>query len=272
MMTGMTRWVLTSAGGNPTAIAFLSELLERHAYEAGSEGLWRDAAADLRAAESQLEVEQAGYIIPSASHFEMAGGEFCGNGVLSAAMLMAQAHRSESVTFTASGLTEPIQAVVKFVSKYVAQVSCEMQMGALPETFGRSSLGPLELTIVDLESMGITHLICQTPFPGPKPAREALEAALDSLDYRATKPAVGMIWTKETDDGVAIEPLVWVRAEGTMIHETACGSGSLAAALAHKGKGARCSVVQPTGYSIDVTIDDHRVVQSSEIRIVSEAT
>ena len=72
--------IITAAGGNATAIDTLAAPLTRAAYAARGQALVAAYAAQ--------GVEQAGFLIrtANAAHFEMAGGEFCGNAARAAAL------------------------------------------------------------------------------------------------------------------------------------------------------------------------------------------
>lgn len=79
--------LITAAGGNGTAIEILDQALTRQEYESRGKALESDFVAD--------GVEQAGFLIPSDRHFEMAGGEFCGNATRSAAVALYERYGGE---------------------------------------------------------------------------------------------------------------------------------------------------------------------------------
>ena len=87
--------IITAAGGNATAIDILAAPLTRAAYAARGQALVATYAAQ--------GVEQAGFLIrtANAAHFEMAGGEFCGNAARAAALLLAP--QGGAVSFSMSG-------------------------------------------------------------------------------------------------------------------------------------------------------------------------
>jgi hypothetical protein len=78
---------------------------------------------------------------------------------------------------------------------------------------------------------------------------------------------VGVIWVDRTKEGeLKIEPVVWVRSIDTFFHETSCGSGSIATAVAvgvsHE------TVIQPTGGRILVGIDHQKVTLTSTMEVI----
>ena len=75
-----SKQLVFAAGGNGIAIETLDAPLSRQEYQERG-----------RALEAEFEptgAEQAGFLIPSERHFEMAGEEFCGNATRSAAVLL----------------------------------------------------------------------------------------------------------------------------------------------------------------------------------------
>ena len=96
--------IITAAGGNATAIDTLAAPLTRAAYAARGQTLVAAYAAQ--------GVEQAGFLIrtANAAHFEMAGGEFCGNAARAAALLLAP--QGGAVSFSMSGFAGRVQAEV----------------------------------------------------------------------------------------------------------------------------------------------------------------
>ena len=106
--------VLTVAGGNPTAIRILDQPQSRTWYAHAGAALRHAATNRLRATTgplAALEAEQAGFLIPSAQHFEMSGGELCGNAVLSASLLQARRQPHRTLTLTTSGIAHPVRIV-----------------------------------------------------------------------------------------------------------------------------------------------------------------
>ena len=75
-------YIITAAGGNPTAIRVLPRTESPDWYAERGGILMAETAA--------LGVEQAGFLIPEESRFMMSGGEFCGNAARAAAMLLAR--------------------------------------------------------------------------------------------------------------------------------------------------------------------------------------
>ena len=143
--------IITAAGGNATAIDTLAAPLMRAAYAARGQALVAAYAAQ--------GVEQAGFLIrtANAAHFEMAGGEFCGNAARAAALLLAP--QGGAVSFSMSGFAGRVQAeVVRRAADF--WVRCRfpgMQAVAQAVRLDDGSTAAL----VDLG--GIVHVVCCEP-------------------------------------------------------------------------------------------------------------
>lgn len=249
-------WKLTP-GGNPTLL-FRSE----------------DVPAERRAAFAQavmsplhLGAEQVGYIrFEDPPRLDMMGGEFCLNATRAFALLLAQAGllpREEewySGAVEVSGVCEPVAVRVKLpVDKGetfpFAEACLHFNALPVPEPCGKDRF------LVRLP--GIVHLVQR----GRPPADTMLDATCAkerAACHVEQEEAVGSIWItsspqRETQGAcnLSIMPVVWVRGTATLCHETACGSGTLAAALLeHTRCGATLfSLRQPSGFSLSVRME-----------------
>ena len=75
-------------------------------------------------------------------------------------------------------------------------------------------------------------------------------------NIQTKEKAIGVMLFEKEKDAIKINPLVWVKDIDTMFYETACGSGSLAAAIwmFSKFQQKKTKVVQPSGYTITVEL------------------
>ncbi len=217
--------------------------------------------------------EQVGalFVKDGMPHLEMMGGEFCVNASRAAAFEWAERGLFARVGETAvagmasvSGLREPIPVAVAPTQKELRACREAVDAGAPLDgpaaAFSESSLfcaaripvGDARIerlepgkTLVRLP--GICHVLLDAavhPLPGDLFAAASLERARLHLD---AEPAAGVIWC----DGPAISPVVWVAATESTHLETACGSASLALALA---RGGSSSVLQPSGEILDIDL------------------
>lgn len=250
-------------GGNPTILIPGEDV---------PEGLLHVLAARLM---DPLHVgaEQVGalFVKDGMPHLEMMGGEFCVNASRAAAFEWAErrlftraGENAVAGQVSISGLREPIPVAVAPTQKELRACREAVDAGApldgptvalsasslfcaarIPVGDARvERLGPGE-TLVRLP--GICHLLLDVavhPLPGDLFAAASLERSRLHLD---TEPAAGVIWC----DGLTIAPLVWVAATESTHLETACGSASLALALA---RGASSSVLQPSGEALDIDL------------------
>lgn len=248
-----TTTLITAAGGNGTAIEILDKPLTRDEYVTRGKVLGEEMERD--------GAEQAGFLIPSHLHFEMAGGEFCGNASRAAATLFSETENKSNVDFTVSGFDGTVSAIVTKRSDSLYDVRCvfpgmptEAQQVVLDN--GQSA------SIVDLG--GIVHVVINGSFPSESSAyQEAHREITERFDLSGHE-AVGVIWFEESREGIAIHPVVWVKAVDTFFYETSCGSGTIAAS---RVTGAS-NIIQPTGKIIRAEIAPDRVILESEMEVV----
>lgn len=219
-------------GGNTTAI------VEQEVPRA----LQPSAARDIMAQDAQI--EQVGFIeqptIPAAAfRLQMMGGEFCANAARAAAYWWLQGKKQTSVDFEISGFPQ----IIHFNLDGMPTLTLDGRF------FIKSTMNKGE-TIVDLQ--GIRHIVTTTP--GDKD--EALKLI---KKYSQDSPATGAIFVSANGkENQTIDAYVQVAATQTCFHETACGSGSMAAALVAYQKTGRLHhiVKQASGsqYQISFTV------------------
>jgi diaminopimelate epimerase len=119
-------------------------------------------------------------------------------------------------------------------------------------------------TVVELE--GISHILIsdsQMPFTNDPDKFNSMVADVIAQLSWGDRAAFGLIWVKQVDDQFAIEPVVFVKSIQTCIYESACGSGSIAVALAATPEGAQrvTAVRQPSGAILHAGIDQTNTLQ-----------
>ncbi len=250
--------IITAAGGNGTAIQTIRKPLSRAEYEQRGKLLGQEAEAD--------GAEQAGFLILDDHHFEMAGGEFCGNATRAAAALFAEADKACEeceVSFTVSGFDGTVSATVNKLSDTVFDVRCAFP--DMPVDVKRVELSDGQSAdVVDLG--GIVHVLIEGDFPEERSVYEVThQAIVDELGF-GDRDAVGVIWYQRDGDAIVMHPVVWVRAVDTFFYEQSCGSGTIAVGAVT----GVTSIVQPTGQSITVEFNEGTVTLQSEMEIVRD--
>lgn len=246
-------YVISAAGGNATAIRILEHALPRAEYE--------EKGKQLMAETEKLGAEQCGFLIPSENHFEMAGGEFCGNAARAAALLFSKVHSLNHVSFTMSGFSGKVSGeIVETADKNKFDVRC---------VFPGMEISSRELkaqgysgVLVDLG--GIVHFVINAPFP--KNYEEIHRAITKELGLEE-RDAVGVVWIQKEGKSIVMHPVVWVRSIDTFFYETSCGSGTIAVG---KVTGERF-IVQPSGGTIEaIFFGDQMVVLRSVMEVIHE--
>ena len=188
--------VITAAGGNGTAIEIIDDPLTRMEYSSRGRLLGENA--------EKLGTEQAGFIVLSQGHFEMAGGEFCGNASRAAAVLFSELRNARDVSFTVSGFKGVVHATVDKRADGKYSVYCRfpgMSVDVRPaKSRGRT------VDVVDLG--GIVHVVIEDKFPAQQDTHQEIHHRLtEELNLRE-RDAVGVVWVERKGDSVEIHPVV----------------------------------------------------------------
>lgn len=220
----------------------------------------RSQYADIATAiiQSDPTVEQVGFLEPPTSsnaniRLQMMGGEFCGNATRCAAYLYATGNSLSCCSCEVSGYDGIISAVI-----HKNQVALH-----LPGTLIHSLRSIPDGDVVDLK--GIRHILL--------PYETSYEQQTHFVKaYRDSMPAIGICTYKKENDFFDLNPYVWVEVTKTLIHETGCGSGSIALAYLQFIKNEEQTLFhirQPSGamYEICLVLEESGI---SEIRFSGE--
>ncbi len=167
----------------------------------------------------ELRAEQAGFetspLMGAAGRLEMMGGEFCGNAARSYGYLLRKEKQSGdsslpgTIEIEISGCPHPLEVFCDPSNECsYARMPMPVEIEYSPEGY------PLVI------SEGITHMILEDTEIDEKMIRRLLDVYGDQWD------AFGMMFLKEE----RLTPVVYVAAAGSLVYESSCGSGSLAAA------------------------------------------
>ncbi len=225
--------VILAAGGNPTGVVELADASNREKYpEIAKYFMGQDSS-----------IEQFGFL-EGLKHFQMSGGEFCGNAARAAAWVIASRNNQNTGTFTISGF----DGIVSYAILENGDVRCDFP-GFSADVKPMVINDHLRGVLVDLG--GIVHFVLDPShkFVDEPDQYRAIHGEVVRALGIGDKPAVGVIWQEVLPVGIKIHPVVWVRDIDSFFYETACGSGTLAT-LAASGK-QNLSITQPSGQSIE---------------------
>lgn len=224
------------------------------------------------------EVEQVGFVRLAAEDavseptgvdavLEMAGGEFCGNASMCAAVWYVQKCPEEdtfagkdtfTVTLQVSGTHSPVR--VDLTEKTDCFEACVHMPCALGIDETELSYGEIlgNLPVVRLD--GISHIIIVkvSPFYELLSDREAAGEAVRKWCRELGVEGLGLMFLDEAAGGVesvqklkaALTPLVYIPGSDTLFWEHSCASGSCATGLylaSRKGASVAISLAQPGG-------------------------
>ncbi len=163
-------------------------------------------------------IEQVGFEVPPLyggdGRIEMMGGEFCGNAARSFGFLLCERAGVSSRRVEVSGWNEPLN------------VNCDVEHGRafvempLPERYEslKTSGGDVFALVI---LPGIAHVIVDS---GVEDEHSLIEECLSLAGKRFD--ALGILFCEPG----YIKPVVYVSETGSIVEESSCGSGSLAAA------------------------------------------
>ena len=216
-----------------------------------------EAAQEVRAAllaeamdYDHLAAEQAGFLVAPHSEealfrIEMSGGEFCGNATLSAAALAAAEGAESLFLVECSGAPEPLRAEAHPLGSGRWLTRAEMPPA---HEVRRISLDGLSFgsAAICVSFLGIAHLVVEAADLSAADYDELLARLMRETDA----DAYGVVpFERMGREHFRIRPYVAVPSAESRVFERACGSGSLALALAlgDAAEGTRIAVEQPGG-------------------------
>lgn len=251
-----------------------------------------------------LGAEQVGFVDFSARlpRLDMMGGEFCVNATRCLAVMLAEKEllrvcrdgwlRGEA---TVSGMDCPLALRVRpiFDAAELRAHMTDTALSPLPDVhelydMPASYESDVELPLRGIEVSscgtgrflvrmpGITHLVLDRAchdFPDPQALTTAC-AELRRLYDLEGEEAAGCIWYDRSAG--RIDPVVWVRGTDSTCYESACGSGTLAVALACVFAGSTSTgtarLMQPAGEALTVSrnLDRGTVWIGGPVRVVAQ--
>jgi len=225
-----------------------------------------DIAAQLMVREPAA--EQVGFVSEGAGcdiALRMAGGEFCGNAAMSAAILSSKRTGLEegSVLVRVSGAEAPVRVDVQPQAGGVRRARA-----AMPR--------PLDITGADLPGAGslpvvrfsgISHVICRHA-----PDRAEAERLAPVWCGALGAEALGILFYEQEEN--LLTPLVFVPAAGTLRWERSCASGAaaLGAYLAAEAGGTVTASPRQPGGILTVEAGPDTLTLSGAVRLLRRST
>ncbi len=216
--------------------------------------------------EQEPETEQVGFVFPveNGIGLRMAGGEFCGNASMCAAVMRAmyESRTEGEIMVHVSGTQEPVSVRVKAMSGEVWQGSVAMPR---PAAAGWEVLpGGRKVPVVRFP--GITHIILEEEMNPGSAERLAREWCV-----YLNSDALGLMFLDRKER--LLKPLVYVPTAETLFWESSCASGTTAVGAFLAAESA-CPVTltlkQPGGtLKIDAR-PDGSLLLSGTVRIVRQ--
>lgn len=206
--------VIANPAGNITA--FVLDDVAQEAYISVSQKIMAVEA---------LGVEQVGFVKPPKNggllRLEMMGGEFCGNATRSMGMLAAKQRGMQgrcTIGIECSGAQEVLPV---FVDMDAGETETVMPKPVRVEKMETEQAGPLTLVFFE----GVLHVIA----PDLACNEQNFHLVRASLPAGCDYDALGVMFYDTKSD--SMQPAVYVKGPDSLVFESSCGSGTVAAAV-----------------------------------------
>ena len=196
-----------------------------------------------RAIMDQGRAEQVGFAaqprLGGDCRIEMMGGEFCGNAVRSYGLMQQAAAETDTLAVEISGATAPVPVT--------AEPLHQTAFADMPLPLGVDWISVWGKQYPLIQCQGIGHLLALGQPPEPTFLEEA-RPMLNQLEQEA--------WGIMFLSGQQLTPAVYVKHTDSLVWESSCGSGSVAAAwyLAGQNPAKKCFLFQEPGGEISVEV------------------
>lgn len=208
--------------------------------------------------------EQVGFV--DGDSLRMAGGEFCGNASMSAAVLYCMkngisAGETRTVSLNVSGADEKVNVIINAESDGFTGTVEMPRYEAIEDRQLEFEGKTYTLPVVKFK--GISHIISENVLD-----RITAENAVKKWCADLNESCLGiMLYDSEKQ---SLEPLVYVSTAGTLFWERSCASGTsaLGAYLLEKsGEAVELSVSEPGGV-LSVYADENGIKLSGKVKIL----
>ena len=207
------------------------------------------------------EVEQVGFLRmlpegdPIQAELRMAGGEFCGNASMSAAMLLQSGEgrkdREFALRLRVSGASAPVDLLLRpeADNACLAEIRMPPALGIRETAFTCEEVRDM-LPLVRME--GISHLVVEpdSAFFSLLQDRPAAEQAVRRFCAELGSDGLGLLFLEGEGSERSMTPLVYVPGSGTCFWENSCASGSAAVGMllaSRAGKREALALREPGG-------------------------
>ena len=242
--------------------------------------------------------DQAADITPRLS-LRMAGGEFCGNASMSAAVhaVLREEKKEDDILLNVSGAAEPVRVQVRACGGESSAETARRFRGTvemprpvrirevrLPLEEADAERPAVEVPAVEFE--GITHLIIaetgeaaekteegQGENTAPARIRRNAEKLAPVWCHALGAEALGLMFLNEKEG--TMTPFVYVPAAGTLVWENSCASGTTAvgAYLSRRNSGGSfCLELRQPGGSLEISAGaDGRLFLGGTVRLLKRS-
>lgn len=238
----MKRFKIFNPGGNKTAL-----VLENCTNE--EKKVINDTIL-----KENLEVEQVGFLNKENRVLQMAGGEFCVNATRCAIWECLNG-KEGNIEINVSGYKEKIIGGITKENKVYVKLPINNNINNIIENKDKMSIIKLDGIVLLVLNEESSRDYIEALKKDEKKTKIELKEKMK--ETKIDEKALGIILLENENDKLKINPIIWVKEIDTVYYETACGSGSLAAAI-YKNyiEGTnQIEILQPSGGIISIKLN-----------------
>lgn len=188
--------------------------------------------------EQYSEIEQVGFVrnLKGKPHLDMMGGEFCGNASRCLAYELFSKNKNSAV-FSVSGYSGKICSTHKDGQVFIT-LKKDFLQDIRPHYLGH-----------EVNLQGISFLVTAKK-------NVDINAEIVLKKFSSGRFAAGLVRLVKKASNYSIFPIIFVPSTNTLVEESSCASGSIAAALVLNklGKGRTFVIIQPSGKHFKITL------------------
>ena len=237
------KYKILNPGGNKTALVIGNE------YNKEAKKIINDEILKFN-----KDVEQVGFLSTKEKRLEMAGGEFCVNATRCAVWAYLKGQEGE-IELSVSGCKENLIGGINNKKEVYTKMPIKKEINSIIKKKDKFNLVNLDGILLAVLSIKDSKKYIKELKTNTMKTKLKLKEIMETFETKEN--AIGIILLEEINKGVKIYPITWVKSIDTVYFETACGSGSLAAAifLNSINKSTSFNFLQPSNYTININLD-----------------
>ena len=221
---------------------------------------------------TNIGIEQVGFVDQQNYRLEMAGGEFCVNATRCAIYQYLQGKEGK-IKITVSGTKEKLLGGINKEKNVYVTMKINKKINQILNKRDCYNLIKLDGILLIVLSERDSEKYIRGLKQNEKETKLKLKEIMKK--FKTNEKAIGIILLEQEQENLKINPVIWVKTIDTLYYETACGSGSLATAIYKYSKYGidNFKIMQPSGDFLNIrlnVIEDYIKESTIEGKVVEE--